>query len=928
SAAAGETFSFDIGFASFDPGSDSSAPRLWTAANDSTMSTKDDSVKQYGLSFINQLASYVAPNVRPIAIPMANSESAITYAWNGTSAIVSSVANPIWGGTFTFFDVSMQKPAFTVLLEPTKIYGVENLVRYAVTDENHKNVTELLVHDFGAVATVPDEVKTLVASGNEIYAAHAAGAFGTATSKITLLARSKFTSEQGVVPYLKLIADTQISTTTSALFGGAPLSSLASLGTSVTISNMFGQVYVGVDATAAAASCAAGVTIAQLTSDGSGGFHFDFKQIAPTSVLNPGFDTVISATAPTPRVRITNITGMKTSTGLDYMIVARDNGSGPQTIYAVPIVSTGSGIGQIADFTSVKNYFNTGGPALFSSRQFDTVISNPTQIDIRPTNLTYLTQLIVGGQQYTNSVNKNLALDAGNSIEQLYAIGDTVYVVIGNNYTNTQAPGTFQSKALFDQDGHIIGWTPWIRALGTDQQQLYSFVDRKTITGFYISAQTFANIPTFRSVHQTTFMADAVLASGDPLLSIDLFPFFASTQNQPGGVQGFFEFYNVNSNALNSHLALLFITGYGKVALYPYATENPSNSGSRIFQLSGNSLGGFFTKEDSTQHAIVAADIAGTNTPGGAPGDMDQWMFYGGISGVSVLVDPATGIGFSNYSVTPSASLVAQKIGDFLSVKKLLGGQNGFIYILTSTELFRIALDSNKFKTPATISLNPELVLSAKTLSSQPLYFLDGLLDDDLGIIGTTDGMYQLNIATKKVTKINIPNGLPAVSKLNVSSIGIGSNQDFKTLSNLYVLSNSFGTQQARLNRFVIENSVLTPFDDFLTSQPNGDGAPSSLIKFDNYMSNYFSNGTWNLASSYFLGLTQPLSGVHATPLVQQIFAGVRAGFSSSQIIMTMLSAYAPLPFAFGTNNLGGFVQESATGSLILFGNFATHANV
>ncbi|MFA5998480.1 MAG: hypothetical protein WC747_00465 [Candidatus Babeliales bacterium] len=894
SATTGETFSFDIGFASFDAGSDTSFPRLWTASNDLAMSTKADSVKQYGLSFINQLSSYVAPNVRPVAIPMANSENAITYAWNGTSAMIGSVANPIWGGIFSFFDVSIQKPVFTVTSDPTKIYAVENLVHYAVTDDNHKNVTELLVHDFGT----GDEVKTLLASGNEIYAAHAVGAFGAdATSKITLLARSKFTSEQGVIPYLKLIADTEITTTTPALSGG--LAPLLELCPSVTISNLFGQVYVGVDATASLGSVAAGITIAQLNSvnpDGSGGFLFQFKQIAPTSVLNPGFDTVISANS-CNEIRIKNITGMKTSTGLDYLIVARDNGAAPQTIYAVPIVSTGSDTGKIADFTSVKNYFNTK-PAIFSSRQFTTVISDAAQID--PVGA-YSAQLSVGAGA--------LPLDAPNSIQSLYAVGDSVYAVIGDAYTATQSPGTWHSQAIFDQDGHITSWSPWARVLGSDEQMNYSVVDRKTISGFYVAHVT----TNFRAVQQTTFVTDSNLA-----------PFLTVAQGAPGGIQGLFNFPQ-STSGFNNAVSLLLATGYGKVtigqtgALNAGIFESLAMTSADVISFEGSDL--------NDHRALIASDIAHNGA--------NHWIFVGGINGVSVLAEDITSLGGpSGCSWIGNLPNVAalntgqtwKTVGEFTSVKKLVWDQT-YIYILTSTELYRIALNPNKFLTTPTVALGEQLVASSSDISSGS-YFLDIIIDNGFAVIGTTNGLFTVNVGSKQTTQIKIPNGLPAVTKLIAVSPSLQPQRTFKTLSNLIVLSNSFGTQQARLNRFVIENSVLTPFDDFLSVQSNGTGAPSSFIKFDNYMSSYFTNGSWNLASSYFLGLTQPLQGVHTTPLVQQIFAGVRAGLSSSQIIMTKLSAYAPLPFAFGTDNLGGFVQESVTGSLILFGNFAAHANV
>ena len=44
SAAAGETFSFDLGFAVFDTGAEYSFPRLWMANNDATMAAKADNI--------------------------------------------------------------------------------------------------------------------------------------------------------------------------------------------------------------------------------------------------------------------------------------------------------------------------------------------------------------------------------------------------------------------------------------------------------------------------------------------------------------------------------------------------------------------------------------------------------------------------------------------------------------------------------------------------------------------------------------------------------------------------------------------------------------------------------------------------------------------------------------------------------------------
>src|SRR3990167_5152933 len=86
SAAAGETFSFDIVFAAFDVGAEYSSPRLWMATNDAAMGTKADTVKPYGLSLVNQTAAYVASGVYPEATAMTNQEAATVYTYDGTTA--------------------------------------------------------------------------------------------------------------------------------------------------------------------------------------------------------------------------------------------------------------------------------------------------------------------------------------------------------------------------------------------------------------------------------------------------------------------------------------------------------------------------------------------------------------------------------------------------------------------------------------------------------------------------------------------------------------------------------------------------------------------------------------------------------------------------------------------------------------------------
>lgn len=890
-AATGETFSFDIGFAGFDTGAEYSSPRLWTAAG-SIPST--DAAKPYGLSFTNQFVSYVGSSVFPEATPMTNEEAATVFTYNGTTAAVTLVdPNPIWGKKFHLFNVPSQTPIFVLDDSKNKVYSVLDIQRYATPTTDKPNVTQLLEHDFG----VGETTHAIQGYGKEvIFAAHATGAFGSTTSKITELLRSTFvvssvTDAQGNVtsevtlPYFKTIADTEISISTDALKGGSSGNNLVALGSSVALAYTLNNLFIGVDAlaNAAAGSCATALTFAILnaTSDG-----FLFKEVAPASLLTTGAPTVISVGAGN-EIRITNITGMVTSTALQYLIVARDGGTGPQTIYALPIVSWGTDTGKIADFSKITNVFDSRGGSM-TARYFTTEVSSFADID--PSGV-YAAQLLVGGA---------LPLGAGNSIKQLYAVGDSVYAVIGDAYGAGQTPGTFRSQPIYAQDGHIVSWTAWQRVLGSDQQMNYSFVDQKTLSGYYIGHVT----TNFRAINQTTFVSDSNL---EPLL----------LQSALGGVQGMFNFPSTTPG-FNNSISLLISTVYGAVyvgqtgVVDTYFKILQPMTSANVVSYSGEAL--------NNSKAIIAAELAHNGS--------NHWLFVAGASGVSVLTDDSNGYTWTGNLASVvglNAGQTFKTVGDFSFVKKLVWDST-YLYVLTSNELYRISLDPNKFKAIPTAALNPELILSSSGVGKNATYFLDIIIDSGFCVLGTTNGLYTFG-GNQPFTEITIPSGLPAVSQLIAFSSAAEPQRSFKTLGNILVLNNTFGTQQARINRFTITDSVMVPFNDYLMAQTTSEivGIPSSFIKFDNYINNYFTDGSWNIASSYYLGPNQV--GSRPTPSALQLYAGIRTGYSSSRLIIPSLSAYAPLSFIFAPN-LAGFIRESTSGSLISYGSFQTHANV
>jgi hypothetical protein len=392
-----------------------------------------------------------------------------------------------------------------------------------------------------------------------------------------------------------------------------------------------------------------------------------------------------------------------------------------------------------------------------------------------------------------------------------------------------------------------------------------------------------------------------------------------------GGYQSIFNF-GQDTAGFASSFSLLIGTGYSQTTFAQTAILNGSGYNSINNPVTIQTYAGTAMND---HEALIAAEIAyDANTDA-------HWIFVGGATGLSVLTDNTLGYTWDGditalSQLAPSATFTFKTVGDFSYIKKLVwDASSAYLYVLTSTELYQIALDANKFTQNPTVALNPQLILSSSQLCKNPAYFLDLIIDTGFCVLGTTNGLYTFNVNGSTLQQITIPSGLPAASQLIVIASDPEPQRHFKTLSNLIVLNNTFGTQQARINRFVITNGVITPFNDFLTAQITGttiQGIPTSLIKFDNYISNYFTDGTWNIASSYFLGLSQPYGSL-TTPSALQLFSGIRTGFSSSQMILPMLSGYAPLKFITGAN-LAGFVRESNSGSVIAYGSFQAQANV
>jgi len=226
--------------------------------------------------------------------------------------------------------------------------------------------------------------------------------------------------------------------------------------------------------------------------------------------------------------------------------------------------------------------------------------------------------------------------------------------------------------------------------------------------------------------------------------------------------------------------------------------------------------------------------------------------------------------------------------------------------------------------------LNAKVVVDTSNFTKNDK-LLDAIIEDGFCILGTTNGLYTFTIPLSSVSSPQptiVPTGLSANTQLFVVSSENEPQRSFKTLSNLYVLSNTFGVQQAKLNRFTIQDGVLTPFQDTLVAQGvNSTPILSSFISFSQYITNYFTDGSWNLASNYFLGTTQPSSVT--SPRMLQLFTGIKTGQSSTHVMLPVLSSVVPLTGTYFANQnmVLGITRESTSGALMTTGSFGGLVN-
>src|SRR5581483_840020 len=178
--------------------------------------------------------------------------------------------------------------------------------------------------------------------------------------------------------------------------------------------------------------------------------------IAPDSAFGANnTQNIVGVRGAQQTIFIYKVSTLYTSTGLNYLIILGGNGASEQTVFALPLVSSGDDTGMLAQKDDIpENVYQDDQVQKLIARNFTQAATTQAQM----TQSTDIAAQVGGG-----------ALLAG-AITDLIVRDDTIYALVGNDTIEPDVSGMYSSQALFDASGKIKGWTDWQRAAGTTDE--------------------------------------------------------------------------------------------------------------------------------------------------------------------------------------------------------------------------------------------------------------------------------------------------------------------------------------------------------------------------------------------------------------------------------------------------------------------------
>lgn len=706
-----QTFSFQLNSLQYNRKNNA----LWTFSSDAIT---DDAIKPYGISKINFNGS--------VAIPLLEETISITTVNSGAYATLNDQPNPLWGHGIANVFMSGSDADYPLLYlndgsetnPTTDVYGINNFT------SSTPGLLKISPKNSGGNSAAI--VQILGAPGGSILTLCAADSNPATRNVPAFISNIQASETTGVLQQVQII------NVISGVLGqlSTSLQTINNTSTNLCASLVDGyNMYLGFDLTAGPArpTCLVGIFYRQ--TNGQYDFYSILSENSVTSVL----------TAPTStNKQVAHLQFMRTSTGLTYLILTVRTGV-QYNVYAVPIVTTLTNYGMVADVNSIFIDDNNSSGAI-TSKNFDTPLNAATQsAQIQSSN-----PAVVVGQGQALS---------GGVIENMIVYGDTAYISTNN--------GIYYSQALFNPNGTIFNWTPWAPVFG------YTGVG-VDINSFYINTASTIGWNMQNGIVQGPVTGSAINKiewSGG-----DIYSGFAQYINQylNGVIQGLFAL------KLTSSFSIMLATG-----------KNAVVGATPISQIA----------PDTSNIGNVVAATWATDTA-------HNWIFVGGQKGLGVFAQ-ANGAGFTTTPTTLGQVFPVggdcNSIGNFSYIKKLQAIADT-VFVLQKDGVYQFTVDSNKFAAANPTDLAVTKIFDVQEYAGKNAACTDMICSRFDGankhlVIGTTNGLFFYD-QTQGVTRIDLPN-LQSVHRIEFPAWGNG-----LTSANMYVVAGDYANAQAEIVRF------------------------------------------------------------------------------------------------------------------------------
>ncbi len=735
------------------------------------------------------------------------------------------VTNPVYNNRIAFLSVRNAKPVI-VLREDATLTSTNKIC--FVTDAEHLITTTERLWTTDLLSTA--SIGGLASSDSEIFAAllpptgRPFGATGTSISVVitntTRNVLEPVDATTGEVPGNKavrigfdpaVVADNKVAITNTAI-----------LGETIDMFYDIGRLFIAlkVKATPVTGGCVSLLVGRIDNSDSTKPYKLVLEPVVPLTINFTannknyviGYDQVNDFVTSTS---LDKVRTMQTITGNSYLVV---NGgvtstSAKNKVYALPIVATSDTVANVGKL-SKKNDFTT--PATTAADLIDLSIQSDAD------------KATVGGG--------DLPFD----VQDIFVERDAVFVTgIGDG---SEKSGIFQSTALFSDDGKIRKWSEWQRVMGND--------DRVFTAGFNIYAGTLMYL-TDNSSTTTNVIKSTLWGKGkdDGLLG-DLVTLIASHfPDTFGGVQGLFDFAQTSSSlhpaGESESLSFMVATGYKKIALIETGGKNATadftpnkgdftsstvvdtdggaptvGAGQRVLVISGGAL--------DDLGPISSCDISRTVLAGVTN---NGWLFVSGKNGVAVLSesngdgwDTSQNVGLQRGFIGITNTMTFKKLGTISDVRKIVS-DGTYLYVLTSSTLYRITLAAANFSTAGSLAL-PGLAIittAAEVTGDTRGVFYDFIVSSKLGFLATSSGLFRVanggNIAGALpvgFTDVTVSDGIRNYSLGPIVQLDLLSPRrgGFEIGGNLYVMAANLPVNLSTVYRFNVADTSVAAIGD------------------------------------------------------------------------------------------------------------------